>query len=339
MNYDKNKFKDVRELDEHTAVGYLKVSEAVISKNNVREQNSKVDALTDVTLKPSIEAFGMANLPLCTPNGEIVCGSRRLRAFKNEEWMPVLIRDNLSNSEQLEISLHENWARTNLPIEDEIESLQKYIKENPSLTKPEVAKRLQVPLTWVTDRLQIAKNIIPLLNGQKIARSEGLNKGQEKMRLTPSKAGILARDWISKTVREDCIEKIQKEGMGNDELHRVIGKWKVLQTIIEEEENPEIKAKLESEYSKIFVFEANPEDVLERQRDLRGYAPNLEKVTLPIESFEKTNLKGQVTIPPEINKEIVKFFLDRTGRYVRTSILVEGELPLCEIKKLKAKNP
>jgi len=339
MNFDKNKFRDVKELDEHTAVGYLRTSEATISPNNVRTQDAKEDLLTDVTLGKSIQAFGLANLPLCTPQGEIVCGSRRLRAMKDQEWIPVLIRDNLTDVEQIEISLHENWARKNLGVEEEIDSIQKYIKAKPNLTMPEIAKKLQVPLTWLTDRLQIAKNVIPLLNGQKIVRSEGLNKEQEKMSLTLSKASVLSRDWISKEVREHFIDNIQTEGIGKEQLQRELGKWKVIQTIIDEEDKPEIKATLEKEYGGDKSLEIDPKDVLEMKRKLEGWSPELEKVSLPIESFEKGNLKAGVNIPPEINREITKFFLDRTGRFVKYIVIIEGELPLSEVKKLKAKNP
>jgi ParB-like chromosome segregation protein Spo0J len=339
MNVDKSKFKDVVELEPHIAVGLLKRSEAVISKNNVRIQSKYVDALTDVSLGKSIEAYGIANLILCNSQGEIVCGSRRLRAMKDKEWIPVLIRDDLDDSQQIEISLHENWARTDLGVEDEISGLKKYLKEYPNLTMPEVAKNLRMPLTYVTDRMQIDKNILPLLNGEPIVKTRGLSASREKKAFTLAKASILARDWISKEAREECIRKIQKEGMGKDELQREIGKWKVVQTIIEQEEKPEIKKKLEEEYSTKSVFEVDPKDVLERKRNLEGLSPNLEKVSLPIESFEKVSLKAGVNVPPEINREIVKFFLDGNGRFVKYSIIIEGELPLLEIKKLKTKNP
>lgn len=336
MKIDEKKFRDVKELDEHTAVGYLKTSEAIISKNNVRAQNQKVDLMTDVTLGRSIKEFGLANLPLCTPNGEIVCGSRRLRAMKDQEWILVLIKDNLNESQQIELSLHENWARTNLPVEDEINSIIKYIKTNPSLTMPEIAKKLQVPLTWLTDRLQIQKNVIPLLNGQKIVRTEGLSKGQEKMSLTLSKATVLARDWIPKEVREHFIEKIKTEGMGKEQLQRKIGAWKVVQTVIDEEEDPEIKKKLEEKYDGVKGLDVDPKTVLNEWKRLHGQIEySCEDIELPIEFFETDKLKADVKIPDDLKNRIDVFFLTFHGKAPSFKLVMKGQLPPKEIERIK----
>lgn len=342
MQINKEKFKDVKELDEHTAVGYLRVSMAVISKNNVRTQDKRQDAFTDVTLGTSIKDFGLANLPLCTPEGEILCGSRRLRAFKDEEWIPVIIRDNLDDSQQLEISLHENWSRCGLSIEDEIASLQKYIKANPSLTMPEIAKKLHVPLTWVTDKLQIDKNLIPLLKGRKILKTEGMTKERERKTLSVSKASTLARDWIPDTVKEKFLEKIETEGVDRFQLQREVGKGKIVLSIIDEEEDPDIKKKLEEKYGGEKAWTVEPKTVTNEKFRLHGQVGfwRLEDVEYNIEDFETDELpnnKVDVKIPDDLKHRIDTFFLRKHGEAPKFQLVIRGKLPPETIEELKQK--
>jgi ParB/RepB/Spo0J family partition protein len=329
MQINKTKFKDIKEIDEHTAFGWLKLSEAKVSPNNIRPNLKKEDIeIIKTTLLPSIKALGLSQLPQCTPEGEIFAGSRRLKAFElgKEPYLPTIIKD-ADSKLQMALSWAENKARKEVEVFYEAEHLKKMM-EGSKMTQENLATFLGVPRTYIVDRLKILEHLSAAdIN---IVSERGLTKEQEKKAITQEKAVILSRDWVPAKTREKLVKKITEEGLGKTELQRELGKGKVIQTIIEQEEKPEIKAKLEKEYGGDKSFEVEPETVLEKQRELKGLAPSLTKIELPAENFETDSEKIDVQIHPKVMQRIVKYFLDKKGRYVACEVKVTGEVAKSE---------
>ena len=328
MNLNKNKFKDVVTVGNKT-FGYLKLSESSLSPNNIRPKISKEEIqIIKVTLLPSIKAIGMQQLPVCAPNGEIFIGGRRRQVYleEGETWLPVEIREEESY-DQMRDSWAENRARKDVePLEE-----AKHFKKMMALQKivhKALAQYLGLPHTYIAERIQILDALgtesVPITSGK------GLSKEQEKKTITIEKAKVLSRDWVPHKTREKLVKKIKEEGLSHEELQRELGKGKVTQTIIEQEENPEVKKKLEEKYGGEKAFEIEPEKVLEEQRALKGLAPTLIKIELPVENFETDTEKIDVQIHPKVMQRIVKYFLDKNGRYVACEVLVKGEVAKSE---------
>lgn len=128
--------------------------------------------------------------------------------------------------------------------------------------------------------------------------------------------------WIPEHIQEH-IENAINNGMSERNLKLVLGNAKVCHTIIEQEENEEIKKALLKEFPENTWFcypKIRPYLILEKQRELRGLAPNLVQRKIPLHNFLEgeeylEDSKG-VTVSPTVMRRIVKFFLDNTGRYV-----------------------
>jgi ParB family chromosome partitioning protein len=335
MKINENKFEEIKQIDEHTAFGKLKLSEAKVSQNNIRHDINKEEIeVIKVTLLPSIETLGLAQLPLSTPEGEIFAGSRRLVAYKEIEgknkkpFIPVIIKD-VPEDIQMDLSWSENRARKEVEPLDEARHFKKRM-EKFKISERELAKRLGVSHDYIVFRMQILET----LGGasRTIEESKGLTMEQEKKALTFEKAKVLSRDWVPSKTREKLVKKIKEEGLSHEQLKRELGKGKIVQTIIEQEEKPEIKAKLEEEFGGEKSFEVEPEIVLEKQRELKGLAPNLTKIELPAEKFETDTEKIDVQIHPKVMQRIVKYFLDKKGRYVNCEVIVKGEIAKSEKK-------
>lgn len=126
------------------------------------------------------------------------------------------------------------------------------------------------------------------------------------------------------------MKKIKEEGLSKDDLQRELHKGKLVQDIIEHEEKPEVKKKLEEKYGGEKAFESEPELVWEEQKKLKGIAPSLTKIELPSEGFETDAEKIDVQIHPKVMQRIVKYFLDKKGRYIGCEVVVKGEVAKSE---------
>lgn len=329
MNLDKTKFKDVVTVGNKT-FGYLELSESSLSSNNIRPEISKEEVqVIKVTLLPSIDAIGMQQLPVCTPNGEIFIGGRRREAFKlkGETWLPVEIRDT-QDYDQMKDSWAENRARKDVEPLEEARHFKKMM-ETSKVSINQLSKDLALPHGYIHDRLQVLEALgVETLD--RIEESKGMTKEQEKKTITYEKAKVLSRDWVPKKTREKLVKKIKDEGLSHQELQRELGKGKVVQTIIEQEEKPEVKKQLEAKYGGEKAFEIEPEKVLEDQRQMKGLAPSLTKIELPSEDFETDAEKIDVQIHPKVMQRIVKYFLDKKGRYISCEVIVIGEVAKSE---------
>jgi hypothetical protein len=63
---------------------------------------------------------------------------------------------------------------------------------------------------------------------------------------------------------------------------------------------------------------------------MKGLAPSLTKIELPAENFETDIEKIDVQVPPKVMQRIVKYFLDKKGRYVDCEVVVKGEVAKSE---------
>lgn len=329
MNLDKNRFKDIVTVGNKT-FGYLKISESSLSPNNIRPEISQEQIQEiKVTLLPSIDAIGLQQLAVCTPNGEIFIGGRRREAYKlrGETWLPVEIRDT-DPYDQMKDSWAENRARKDVePLEEAIHF--KKMMETNKLPAYKLAKDLGLPQVYIDDRLSILRTFSPS-GGIEIKEGHGLSKEQEKKTVTFAKARVLSRDWVPKKTREKLVKKIRDEGLSHEELQRELGKGKVIQTIIEQEEKAEIKAKLEKEFGGDTAFEVTPDEVLEKQRTLKGLAPILVDKEVLIDEFETDSEKVDVTIHPNVMQRILQYFRKKKGNYKGYRVIVEGEVAKSE---------
>ena len=334
MQINKNKFRNIQKIDEHLAFGELKLSEAEVSPNNIRYLQNKEITTADLdiirkTLVPSIKALGLAQLPSCDSEGRVFIGSRRMKAYQEagELWIPIVIKEIPRKMEKAQ-SWSENRARKEIDELTEAQYLKTKFIDEEKMTESELSRFLGVPEVYVKDRLKVLEALGGSL--RPLESDRGLTREQEKKALTYEKARVLSRDWVPKKTREKFVKKIQEEGLGKEELQRELGKGKVIQTIMEQEENPEVKAKLEKEYGEEKAFEVEPEIVLEKQRELKGLAPTLGKIELPSEQFETDTEKIDVQINPKVMQRITKFFLDKKGRYTGCKVVIQGEIAKSE---------
>lgn len=331
MNYDLKKFKDVTRVG-NKWFGFLKLSEAKISKNNIRSLFSNEDLeIIKTQLCPSIKAIDLQQLPVTTTNGDVFIGGRRLKAFEfnNETWLPVEIRD-CSPYEQMKSSWAENRARKEVEPLEEAKHFDKMLKEK-KLTYRGLATELGISKSFIDDRLNLLKTFGSVRTADKIIEATGTSL--DKKRITVAKARQLARDWVPQKVREEVVEKIETEGMTHEEVQRKLGKGKVIQTIIEQEDDPKIQENLEKEFGGTTAFKEDlkVEDVIEKQRFLKGLSPTLMKKIIDINEFTKQALNIQ--IPKDTMAEIIKYFIDKGGRYIGLKVYVEGEVPRTEVSK------
>lgn len=137
-------FDDNNLLDDSEGLATLRLSEIEPNKNQPRKNFDK-EALEQLAM--SIRENGVLQpllvRPLATGNYQIIAGERRWRASKiaGLTEVPVVIRDDLSEEQVMQIALIENLQRENLnPIEEALG--YKELIDNYKMTQDEVAKTL-----------------------------------------------------------------------------------------------------------------------------------------------------------------------------------------------------
>jgi hypothetical protein len=151
------------------------------------------------------------------------------------------------------------------------------------------------------------------------------------------------RKWVSDHVWSKLMTAVNN-GLTRKEFQKILGNAKVCRTIIEESEKKEELLKIFPENSWFWYPKIKPSDIIEKERELNGKAPNLVKRKIPLSKF----LEGEeyledsegITVSPTVMRRIVKFFLDKTGRYIqiqkgktergREEIYVIGEIAKSE---------
>ena len=137
-------FDDNIMAEDSENVGTLRLTEIEPNKNQPRKNFDK-EALEQ--LASSIRENGVLQpllvRPLATGNYQIIAGERRWRASKiaGLSEVPVVIRDDLSEEQVMQIALIENLQRENLnPIEEALG--YKELIDNYKMTQDELAKTL-----------------------------------------------------------------------------------------------------------------------------------------------------------------------------------------------------
>lgn len=137
-------FDDNIMAEDSESIGTLRLTEIEPNKNQPRKNFDK-EALEQ--LASSIRENGVLQpllvRPLATGNYQIIAGERRWRASKiaGLSEVPVVIRDDLSEEQVMQIALIENLQRENLnPIEEALG--YKELIDNYKMTQDELAKTL-----------------------------------------------------------------------------------------------------------------------------------------------------------------------------------------------------
>ncbi len=137
-------FDDNNMSEDNENLSSLRISEIEPNKNQPRKNFDK-EALEQ--LATSIKENGVLQpllvRPLATGNYQIIAGERRWRASKiaGLTEVPVVIRDDLSEEQVMQIALIENLQRENLnPIEEALG--YKELIDNYSMTQDQLAKTL-----------------------------------------------------------------------------------------------------------------------------------------------------------------------------------------------------
>lgn len=327
MQLDKNKFKDIATVGNKT-FGYLKLSEAKLSINNIRPETTKEETeVIRVTLLPSIDAIGMQQLPVSSPKGEIFIGGRRLKAYeiKKEQWLAVEIRD-VDDLEQMRASWAENRARQEVKPMEEARHFKKMVDAK-GLSGRQLAHELGLSEDYVQRRLKWVNTV---LHGTEVVKGTG--KQSEVKMITEEKMDALTSDWVEPKVQDKLIEKITTEGMTKQQVQSATGEIKKIQITIEQEPDQKFKEQLEKEFGGEKVFEHTAAEVEDKRKELHKEKPVMANESLSIDDF----LQGQtitVNIPQDVMARIVKYYLDKQGRYTGYKITVEGQI--ARSKKVK----
>jgi ParB-like chromosome segregation protein Spo0J len=270
----------------------------------------------------------MQQLPVSSPNGEIFIGGRRLKAYelKGEQWLAVEIRD-VDDFEQMRSSWAENRARKEIDPLEEGKHFKKMV-DFQKLSGAQLARDLGLSDDYVLDGLQIAETYG--LGGGEIIKGTGTKS--ELKKLTKKKAVALLSSWIKPEVRKKIEIKIKTEGMKEDQVQSLVLEIKKIQLSIEQEPDQTIKEKLEKEFGGDKVLEHKSTEVEDRRDEEHNKKPVQADENLPIDNF----LEGQtvtVNTPQDVMARIVKYYLDRKGRYTGYKITVEGKIARSKKKK------
>lgn len=136
----------------------VKISKVEPNRNQPRKAFNE-DALLE--LEESIKQYGIISPLIVKEKGdyyEIIAGERRWRAAKNAglKEVPVIINNDYSDEQSLEIAIIENIQRKDLnPIEEAL--AYKRLTEEFNLTQDEVAEKVSKSRAEVTNKIRLLK--------------------------------------------------------------------------------------------------------------------------------------------------------------------------------------
>ena len=160
-------------------VSFLAIKKIIPNPYQPRNE-IKTEDLKDLTA--SIREHGILQ-PLIVTKGEenddyiLVAGERRLKAAKlaGLESVPVLIRENMTSQQRLEIALIENIQREDLSAIESAEAYQKLADEF-NLSHEDIAIRVGKSRTAVTNTMRLLKlppEVIQAISDGKISEGHG----------------------------------------------------------------------------------------------------------------------------------------------------------------------
>lgn len=254
---------------------WARVKDLKVSPYNVRpevteEEREEIRS----SLAKSIKELGLQQIPVCTSNGEVYIGGRRLIAHDElgEEWMLVEIRD-ATPFEQMIASYTENFHRKEPNYLDE-GRLFLQMCELGGISKRKLAKKLGVSEGYVRDRIRIWERL----------NRHGVTT------LTFEQARLLALDIIPDDKREILIQRLETGEIDFSKLQRIISKSKAALQLIEQAPTEEIQKQLKAEFEDVLWTEDLSFDYLEyRWEFLVNGKRKLKKVMLPADAFKDEN--------------------------------------------------
>lgn len=257
MKIDKTVFVKTWEVEEKT-YGLLLVSKAMISPYNVRPEVTIEDTRE---LAESIKEEGLLQTPLCTPEGKIFVGGRRLKAVEHNKGkaIHVEIRD-YTPAQQWRASLGENTKRKELTINEEGKAL-KNIRDIEGISIREMERRGIGSLSDISQKIRVYEEFseAQAFRGETpVEVVYGTGKPSDSKEVTYEKAKALAP--LKKTDKEILVEKIQDEGMTKSQVESQIKKAKEIRELVSSVQDEEQKKFLKKEIEpKIFEKEMTKE--------------------------------------------------------------------------------
>jgi len=230
---------------------WAKVKDLRISKYNVRPEVSEEEREEiKETLGKSIKEIGLQQIPVCTSEGEVYIGGRRLIAHDEigEEWMLVEIRD-ASPFEQMLASYTENFHRKSPDYWNEGKLFSQMIKLG-KVSQRELAKKLGLSRPYVEDRIQIWER----LSGRRASMS-GLDFKQVR---------LLTRDTdIPEGKLDTLIEDLKSGELSTRELEKILAETKIAKKWLSEA-SEKVRKSLEPIYEPLLYTKALDLDRLNR---------------------------------------------------------------------------
>lgn len=211
-------FKDKQVVGNKT-FAWAKVKVLKVSKYNVRpEITPEEKEEIKESLAKSIKELGLQQLPVCTSQGEVFIGGRRMLAFKElgEEWMLVEIRE-AEPFEQMIASYTENFHRKEPDWMNE-GKLFKEMCETGQVSERELAKKLGINDSSIQT---------------KILAYEKLNDASGVGTITYEQARILSSLEIPDDKRSSLVERISDGEIKTPQLISIIQRTKAAKELLE----------------------------------------------------------------------------------------------------------
>lgn len=157
--------------------------------------------LKDVaSLADSIKRLGLIHPIVCTRDGTLVAGERRLEACRSLGWSSISIQfaDTLDEIELQKLELEENIKRVDIPWQDQVAATEKLHDlmeiENPNITAKDVAERIGIRANTVTTHLAVAKEMKSndrIAKAQQFSIARGLTERAQARRRSAEVSAVL----------------------------------------------------------------------------------------------------------------------------------------------------
>jgi len=218
---------------------FVRVKDLKISKYNVRGEISPEEKeVIKVELAKSIKEFGLQQLPVVTPNGEVFIGGRRTVAFKElgEEWILVEIRD-ATPFEQLVASYTENFHRKNMNYIEEGKAL-KTMCELKGMSTYELAKELGISPYAIQQKIRVYEKLGSCIDAYAV-------------RNIPFEVARMIASIEENDKRERLVNLVIEKGLKADDVKKIIGTTNAVKSLIENEK-PEIQKKAKQKFEPLY---------------------------------------------------------------------------------------
>lgn len=149
----------------------------------VNVRNEKDEDIME--LADSIEAHDILQPLVVRPSAsrryEVVCGHRRLKALKKvggDIRVPCIVRDDIKDSDILQIQLEENIQRKQMSAIELVDAFNRLKAQNKGLTNKEIAKMLNKSPQWIENQYTAINRAKELYGDEETIRHKNLSAGQ-----------------------------------------------------------------------------------------------------------------------------------------------------------------